>query len=583
MTATAVGTDDEKTETRLYIGYAPRINRASSQPSRWDLHDKIQHEIGESDIQKLLAPFVVRISNIDNHANKHCAHVSVVTIGLAPITRLIKAYNNSHWRGNSTLRIELARPSFQTRLATERAVILHGIKSAPQIYSAVSKVNTRRLKRLLRSQPVSLHPSIDKPVSDKPTDWTDRKLKGWKLSKKLSRPVLVVKTKVKKANGKEKIINIDPSKFYNKITRLYPLRGIPEPSVTQLDWPGIKDNENFIYRRKNKTFISVANSDTDTDLNENTSRRESFNQLTPSNNDIPILPNKISKRELMAKKWHSSFSSDEEEEYNKVEKSQQLVNCNDSNDVIPEVAEDLTEEREVSMAILRDLLGMAVPTPESRAIHAPVFWRKSQRFDPDAPDSNDLLREVAKYNESGGKDEDDGKNVEYDEMDFENSTSVDDEKALGDDFNASIENNDDGIVIAETNSQSAPISSYTVNTNLRSLVFGTDEDDSRDGLFSWFGKKNTDESDTGVEPSGPGMLGDAIREKVGGVIKSTERFSLLGALGLKHDDSAVVPEDVGERFVQKVEDKVKISGTTSFIGSSKLFFFHFDDPTLMKR
>ncbi|KAJ3051141.1 hypothetical protein HDU99_008496, partial [Rhizoclosmatium hyalinum] len=124
-------------------------------------------------------------------------------------------------------------------------------------------------------------------------------------------------------------------------------------------------------------------------------------------------------------------------------------------------------------------------------------------------------------------------------------------------------------------------SSYLVTTNLRSLVFGEDDEKSSGGggLFSWLGDKPPE-----VEPSGPGELGDSIREKVGGVIKSTEKFSLLDALGIKD----IEPEDTGMDSGSTATGAGAVVSTTKDapavnFGSTSLFFFHFDRPEYQSR
>ncbi|KAI9349701.1 hypothetical protein BDR26DRAFT_852637 [Obelidium mucronatum] len=458
--------------------------------------------------------------------------------------KVSRTYHGSKWKGG-VLRVEPAQPHYLERLKKEQS----DVASVSQNNSAVSNKNhARRLKRLIRSSRISVDNDIASPVSD--INWFKRKASGWKLVSMggVKRPVLVVSLKMNPTSKKP--TKIDPSKFPNKFMKLYPKA--VDPSVLELEWPGIEHNPRKPLYPVKKQRISAMSDGEDDDIGETLPARKTAR--SSDGDQKQSRESEWSKNEIMppksSKKWMPSFlSSDDESDDNN-----QDMNGDKEDIVKPEdliVPESLTEERESSMSILRGMLGMATPTEESRALHAPVFWKDILRFDPDSFGADSLLRHND-IDDGTADDERGDTGVHSDTMDVD-----------------VIEKEEIPSGIMDSTAQGG---SYVVTTDLRSLVFGTvDETQSAGSLFSWLGDQPADQ-----EPSGPGMLGDSIRERVGGVIKSTEKFSLLQALGID-DTPATIDSDPTVKTDSAGGLKRPTNSAAVNFGSTALFFFHFDN------
>ncbi|KAJ3407054.1 hypothetical protein HDU80_009778 [Chytriomyces hyalinus] len=494
-------------------------------------------------VRGLLAP-LSQVKDVHLSTAKGCAHV---TLNKDSLAKCIKTLNGTKWKG-STLKVEPAAPHYLDRLAKERESTKISSESA-LLLSNEAKSAKRRLKRLVRSLPVITDPNIDTPVTDK--NWDTRKEKGWKLVKSARRAVLVVK--LKPHRDAKKIIKIDPSKYANKIVKLFPRANIADASVTELEWPGIEWRPPA--RKPAPPTVVQSKSDLPQD-----SKKPLISSLAKKSISLEV-------NEIMpprsTKKWMPSFlDSDDEDEDSSSDTEKAEADKTDDTPII--VPEDLTEERENSMSILRGLLGMTEPTEESRAAHAPVMWRETVRFDPFAEGADELLRN----DDDMDADFQPGPDAVVDE-----DTGID-EKDVEEEHQPMDVSESAEPVAAEASS-----SSYVVNTNLRSLVFGEDDSSTSNsgGLFSWLGNTPKDE-----EPSGPGLQGDAIREKVGGVIKSAEKFSLLGALGLDSNDIETEQIEDGVT-VKSASTSAKAEGAPINFGTTALFFFHFNKHELKTR
>ncbi|KAJ3021800.1 UNVERIFIED_CONTAM: hypothetical protein HDU68_009443 [Siphonaria sp. JEL0065] len=519
-------------------------------------------------VQKVVS---VSADDVFFNENKNCAFVNVAVDDAA---KLKKTLNGSKWLG-AVLRVEDAMPDYRERLA-----LCASTSSVPTTATTptttINKKQVRRLKRLIRSKQIVVDPKIGTPVND--VNWKERKDTGWKLFLKYKRAVLVVKSKLKR--DAKKPTKIDPTKYPTKITKLYPRSTIPDPSVTQLEWPGIEHQPRKPTIKKPR-MMHMSDDDSETERGPLTSKLASSatSTLTTTTSQTPTTTTtrQPTINEIMpprsSKKWMPSFLSDDEDESDTDDKEKE----GDKEDLLkPEeliIPEDLTDERESSMSILRGMLGMAAPTEESRAMYAPVFWKNVARFDPDADDAQDFLR----------SDEDEDR--------------VGDDDALGAN-DALDEDNNNNMDVVDTTTEKEEIpsgivdstvqgGSYVVTTNLRSLVFGDDDNNDKPsgGLFSWLGDQPADQ-----EPSGPGMLGDSIRERVGGVIKSAEKFSLLAALGIQDNETSGDASSgiktsggggVSTGGLSSVESET-VTAPANF-GSTSLFFFHFDHPEYASR
>ncbi|KAI8609588.1 hypothetical protein BC830DRAFT_827102 [Chytriomyces sp. MP71] len=446
--------------------------------------------VDEAAIRNLFGS-VGEVLDVSLNTPKRCAHVTISDLDIA--AKCVKTFNKTKWRG-AQLRVEPAQPHFTERLAKEIAAakLVNTLKCDINL----SKNQARRMKRLARSAPVLLDKDISNPVTE--NNWVQRKESGWKLIKKLNRPVLVMK--IKMSRDAKKATKIDPTKYHNKVQKLFPHAYIPEPSVTQLHWPGIDFNPTFAMKAMLEPLKPASSSD-------NIAPIDNISQVTrwPSRSGTDVVPAPNS-----GKRWIPSFLDSDNESYGD-HMSDQESSKSQSDGI--DVPADLNVEREKSMGILRDLLGMKTPSAEGRTLHAPVIWRETVRFDPVADGAETLLRE------------DDQIDAEM----FDRSISTIAFSGLHNE-NFTLDQS------LETMRSVQPMASYIVNTNLRSLVFGEEEKPSKGGqaavggLFSWVAETPQDK-----EPSGPGLQGDAIREKAGGIIKSSEKFSLLGALGIKDE------------------------------------------------
>ncbi|KAJ3072763.1 hypothetical protein HDU98_002978 [Podochytrium sp. JEL0797] len=552
------------TSTRLFVGFS-----SATLP------------VVSSDVSSLFDKMgsFVSAAEVSFHDLKKCAHVSVEG-DKEQVEKCIKVYNNTKWKGG-TLTVELAKPDYKQRLAKEIQLNNtssndshvpttldhdHTLTSSSESDSAVadavpslSKKQARRMKRLVRSKQVIEDKKINVPVTE--LNWKERKDSGWKLMKVSKRPVLVVKTRM--SVHAKKMTKIDPTKHFNKLQKLYPRLTIRDPSVTKLEWPGIPHNPKRPTPPKPVAPTAPAPS--------SWTKSDIFPARTPH------------------RKWVPAFLMSDDES------GDEGGNASDTNhdredDLKPEelvVDEDLAPEREFSMNILKEMLGMVTVNEETRALHAPVLWKETVRFDPDAVGAEMLLRDEDEVYE----DLEEGEGVVGgEEMQVADLNVGDIGDAIADtdaSANADMDAMEDipsGIVDSTVQG-----GSYVVNTNLRSLVFGEDDDKPSGGMFSWLGGSGGDDMQQQEEGvSGPGMLGDSIRERVGGVIKSSEKFSLVSALGIQGDsemDAAgatlTTPGDYSTSSVTTTTTAME-SPVVNF-GSTSLFFFHFEHPEIAPR
>ncbi|KAJ3206472.1 hypothetical protein HDU82_004500 [Entophlyctis luteolus] len=477
--------------------------------------------VTDGDIRTLFASAQgIAVEAVQVNTAKQCAHVTLTAPDMAAIDRTLALYSRgsgARWRGR-LLRVELAQPTYLEKLRNEKARDLQ-VQQA-KIMKPDSKLS-RRLKRLIRAQKVRLDPGVEVPVTDK--SWKERGYKGWKLVKNAGRAVLVVRMKIPSHITRKKPMKIDPSKVFNKILRLRTLKEVPDVSVDELPWSGI-------------SAIGPDQSVSESDA-------------TSGAHIIAVPNHKISKYELMAKKWNPELSSGESEE---VDESSKVFG---DTTTVPDEA-SLKKERDANMTILRDLLGMneSQSASETRAAHLPVYWREPLRYDPNGASSESLLRDPTDVDSQ----------IDNEEVEDADAVKMDHELSVA------VENHEPIPVL-----ESAKSSSYVVNANLRSLVFGKEEK-AGTMVFPWL--ENDERSQ---DADGPGMQGDAIREIEGGVIKSSEKFSLVSALGLVGFENNQPDSTLDSNSATKKKDFIGDVPAIAF--GSSLFFFHFEQPDLMKR
>ncbi|KAJ3416291.1 nucleolar protein 8 [Chytridiales sp. JEL 0842] len=530
---------DEKVIKRLYVG-------------------GINETVTENELRTRFQPFgkIIAADLKPGGPQGQFKGFSYVSIETTPtqLKRCLNVYNKTKWRGMQ-LKVEEAKPDYMSRLKKEWAEA-EKTEKRNALKAENPKPKTIKIRKSKKWKPYVMAHDMSLV-----TDENMSGRKGWKRSR-FGRAVAVFKARMWR-KMKSRVITIDPLKYKNNLVKLA-LQSINEKPVTQLSWPGLDASS--------PSLQSVVDSNAN---NTNTERIDISLQASPETFINPERakpttnpPQKvIPPKPKLPYQWSDDDESDGEpaqgrgETKNEEDESAPPVILNDK---------ELEEERVKSMSILRSLLNMPERSEQDTKRHFGVQWTAPKRFDPkDLTQSTLLLR----------KGDDDI--VEEPSGSSEATPMEDIQTASPPDSTVT----DTSTSTSDTVPQppaTDPTKTYTVSTNLRSLVFGSSTESSSTGLSSLFSKTatNGDEEEQLGTGTGPGMQADEIRKLAGavggGVIGKTQSFSLLGALGIQP-----VEEEVEE--ADKMETAEIAANEVPLFSSSSLFFFHFGNPHLAKR
>jgi hypothetical protein len=361
---------------------------------------------------------------------------------------------------------------------------------------------------------------------------------------------------------------IDPLKYKHNFFKVDAIHAKERP-VKSLTWAGVEpvSDEDALPKwnagEEKETEIDRYGKPESTTLSAEKEQRASQRQIAKDGSEWFSDPTEQIERITR----RMEYDDDEDDFFDKLDKKStstaSMGSARQSTDLNPqnlEDEEDLSAERSKSMSILRNLLGMAEPTEESRAQHFGVQWVQPKRFDPtDIVSIEALLREeeesINDANDGGDKADVDMEAPEDDaDSDAENEAIADADVGLEEapaqrqqaptEKLESIPNQPPPPTSSSSSSTTLP--TYSVSSNLRNLVFDSNaESEGSHKISGLFGSLAADDSTellgTGT---GPGLRGDEIRAAAGaaggGVIGKTESFSLVAALGLEPETSAEV-------------------------------------------
>lgn len=177
------------------------------------------------------------------------AHFTIRT-SEAKWRRLLSALNGSSWKGQK-LRIEEARPDYQTRLEREQQELAA---------SATTTVSSpaRRIRRLIRHRSCGLM-----------TDAQIGKRKGWKRSR-YGRAVALVR--MRRPDGK--LLTVDPAHFKDRIEKLFgSIRPLP---ISRLTWVYDESSTGRL-----DTIRDERGEDDDDDSEQSEEEKPAFSEASP--------------------------------------------------------------------------------------------------------------------------------------------------------------------------------------------------------------------------------------------------------------------------------------------------------------
>ncbi|KAL7332103.1 hypothetical protein PS15p_204198 [Mucor circinelloides] len=524
-----------------------------------------------------------QVSNvaIAKNTDNECRGFAHMTIHTEPKKwdSCLSVYNGAKWRGQE-LKLEEAKIDWQERKRLRQEKIL--------------EQEEKKKKRLLRwNDSDGFHAKDMTPVTD--NNMGTRK--GWKRGR-YGRAISVMR--LKKDDGTKFVF--EPTHYKNNLTKLYNI-GVRMKPVSQLitkiddessdsedDWPSYSNKTNDHYGNQEEEEEQDENAGTSKSLTDDEKRRaamekmfeeqrikkemiskalagqsEGQNHTTFGNDDDDIKMDdafnmdvdqegKESKKPMDAKKW--MFDSDEDDDSDEeldikinpvlegeagrkrlelqkkfkgddrfklgedfIDEEEKVAQTKNLGD---DITQGLDAEKDQAMDVLRAMFGDDKVNFKPK--HQSNTWASSDRFDPDADDSSKYLAEAPVEEDIPGKISSTMNKVEDDEDD-------DDE-----DFFAQPRKAESAIPVVSTEKH------FEVNTNLKPL-FG----DAEEAPFTLFGGDDGD-NDNQVSFFG----GD----------KSKPLFG--------HPDDEMSPS-----FTPK-----KAEGR---LGLGVLFFFHLDDPALMKK
>ncbi|KAI9360446.1 hypothetical protein DFJ73DRAFT_815818 [Zopfochytrium polystomum] len=533
----------------------------------------LMNTISASDLRSRFTPFgeVLQLDLKPGGPDKDFRGFSYVTLKTtgSALRRCLSVYKHTKWRGMQ-LRVELAKPDFLERLKKEWADSSAAAQNPPQESKRRSNIRKRKSEAIL-SEDMSL--VKDNEAVARP---------GWKLGR-YGRATAVVRMR---AIPGRKLIRLDPTKKKENLVKLGTNPSL-ERSVFQLSWSGISETceaakisfEESAGQQRTQRDASRTSS-TDRNRDHSLNRRQAASKAAgPDEDDFfdreASLAGNIGSPILQTNSIHSLIHKNEDD----------LVGV----DVEDTASDKLAEERRETMSILRNLLGMRDTTEDERARHAGARWVEPERYDPD---------------------------METDSVEKLDAPMADmqDQSELATTGSAGISRNELNVSVVSASSPSPIATSYklsatpdkdgneprktfTTNTDLRALVFGTVAPAMiSNSLRSLFATKNEQGNVMASGELGPGLGGDEIRSLAGvgpsGVVgKSSQSFSLLSALGVTNEKVDEEEADSGLDVViaQNTDEggQVELEGTAAATfalpGLPTMFFFHIGNQNLLQR